>query len=169
MLIFGHLGITLGIAFILKQTIPSIRDNLDYRVIALGALLPDLIDKSIGRLLFPESIANGRLLGHTLLFVLILLIIGYFLLNRLGDSRIIQVAGASFLHLVGDLMWNDLYMLLWPAMGWRLPHGNPQGNFIDYLLNIISYSYIPELSLVFFAECVGFLIIAILFVRDIRK
>ncbi|OEU51521.1 MAG: hypothetical protein BA871_09955 [Desulfuromonadales bacterium C00003096] len=39
--------------------------------IAIGVILPDLIDKPIGRILLGESVANGRLFGHTLLFVLI--------------------------------------------------------------------------------------------------
>jgi len=44
--------------------------KINYLFVALGAILPDLIDKPIGRILLGESVANGRLFGHTLLFVL---------------------------------------------------------------------------------------------------
>jgi hypothetical protein len=74
MFVFGHLGITLGIAFILFQfVLPRIGirpKKINYLFIAIGAILPDLIDKPIGRILLGESVANGRLFGHTLLFVL---------------------------------------------------------------------------------------------------
>ncbi|MCK5661367.1 MAG: metal-dependent hydrolase [Methanosarcinales archaeon] len=166
MLIFGHLGVTLAIAFILKQKIPSIRGHLDYRIIALGALLPDLIDKLFGRLLFPVSIANGRIIGHTLMFVIILLIGGYILFKRYGDSRVVQVAGASFMHLVEDRMWNDPQIFFWPAMGWVFPRGNSYGNFIDYLMNTFSHGYIPELSFTLIFECIGFFVILSLLFRN---
>ena len=76
MLLFGHIGITPGIAFILFQfVLPRIgirSKKINYLFIALGAILLDLIDKPIGRILLGESVANGRLFGHTLLFVLLL-------------------------------------------------------------------------------------------------
>ena len=170
MFIFGHLGITLGIFFILGQLIPSIRDRLDYRVIALGALLPDLIDKPIGRFLFAESVASGRLVGHTLVFVLILLIGGYVLLNRRGDGgRGVQVAGAGFLHLVEDRMWMSPVTLLWPAMGWRFPQGDVYGSFMDYLLDVVSHCYIPEPSYVFVSEVVGLFVLVGMLVRYVRR
>ena len=43
---------------------------------ALGALIPDLIDKPVGHILFAETLDSGRLFGHGLLFVGILLAAG---------------------------------------------------------------------------------------------
>ncbi|MCD4740968.1 MAG: metal-dependent hydrolase, partial [Desulfobacteraceae bacterium] len=116
MFIFGHLGITFGIFFLAGLIVPSIRRHFDYRFIALGALLPDLIDKPIGRILFAESVASGYLVGHSLVFVIVIFIVGYALYRQRGNSHIIQVAGASFLHLVEDQMWNRPDRVLWPAL-----------------------------------------------------
>ncbi|MGB3458771.1 MAG: hypothetical protein WBB08_05650, partial [Halobacteriota archaeon] len=65
------------IAFVISRLVlPRLRGgtrpNLNYSFITLGAILPDLIDKQIGRILLGESVANVRLFGHTLLFVLLL-------------------------------------------------------------------------------------------------
>ena len=169
MFIFGHLGITLGIFFILSQFIPSIRSRLDYRIIALGALLPDLVDKPIGRFLFAESVASGRLVGHTLVFVLILLIGGYVLLKQRRDSLGVQVAGAGFLHLVEDRMWMSPVTLLWPALGWKFPQGDAYGSFKDYLLDVISHCYVPEPSYEFVSEVVGFIVLTGMLVRYVRR
>jgi hypothetical protein len=49
MLLFGHLGITLGIVFGLGIFIPRLRTIIDPKYLIIGALLPDLIDKPIGR------------------------------------------------------------------------------------------------------------------------
>jgi hypothetical protein len=57
---------------VLPRLSGGIIPNLNYSFITLGAILPDLIDKQIGRILLGESVANGRLFGHTLLFVLLL-------------------------------------------------------------------------------------------------
>ena len=35
---------------------------------ALGAILPDLVDKPLGHLLLQETLDNGRIFGHSLLF-----------------------------------------------------------------------------------------------------
>ena len=71
MLLFGHIGITLGIAWFIES---KLRVKIDYKLIIIGSLLPDIIDKPVGMILLP--LENGRVFGHTLLFVLILLLIG---------------------------------------------------------------------------------------------
>ncbi|GAH30952.1 unnamed protein product, partial [marine sediment metagenome] len=106
MFVFGHIGVTLGIAFVLFQfVLPriGIRLKINYLFIALGAILPDLIDKPIGRILLGESVANGRLFGHTLLFVLILITIGFFC--KYHRDGVFCLAFATFMHLCEDKMW----------------------------------------------------------------
>ncbi|MEA3470190.1 MAG: metal-dependent hydrolase [Thermodesulfobacteriota bacterium] len=165
MFILGHLGVTLAAFFLASLAIPSIRRRLDYRFIALGALLPDLIDKPVGRLLFAESVASGRLVAHTLVFVIVMFFVGYALYRLRGESRVVQVAGACGLHLVEDRMWESPATLLWPMLGWGFPEGNHYGSFLDYLLNITTLSYVPELSFVFVAEVFGVLVLGVMFVR----
>ncbi len=169
MFIFGHLGITLGIFFLAGLAVPSIRRHLDYRFIALGALLPDLIDKPIGRILFAESVASGYLVAHSLVFVIVISLIGYALYRQRGDSRVIQVAGASFLHLVEDQMWKSPVTLLWPALGWGFPHGNAYGSFTNYVLDAGSSCCVPKLSIGFVFEVVGVFVLAGMLVRYLRR
>jgi len=44
-----------------------------YSFILIGALLPDLIDKPIGKIMLAESLSNGRLFAHSFLFIFFLL------------------------------------------------------------------------------------------------
>jgi len=76
MLLFGHIGVTLGVFFVLGIFIPRLKSIIDPKYLVIGALLPDLVDKPLGRVIFSSTLANGRIIGHTLLFSLILLLIG---------------------------------------------------------------------------------------------
>lgn len=115
MFILGHLGITLGIFYLASLAFPSLKRHIDYRFIAVGALLPDLIDKAIGRVLFEDIFASGRLFAHSLVFVIVILVVGYVYFRQQGDSRIMMVAGASFLHLMEDQMWMNPQTFFWPV------------------------------------------------------
>ena len=166
MFVFGHIGITLGVAFIISQLVlPRIRcemrPNINYLFITLGAILPDLIDKPIGRILLGESVANGRLFGHTLLFVLILITIGFFLKNH--RNEIFCLSFATFLHLCEDRMWEMPATLLYPLYGFGFPKGTVMGeNWYDYFLLVFNRSYAPALSYVFVSEMVGTVILGCL-------
>ena len=54
MFIFGHIGITIGIVFIVSHLVPrlKIRNKVNYWFVAFGAILPDLIDKNWFALFF---------------------------------------------------------------------------------------------------------------------
>jgi len=118
----GHLGIG-------RQLVPArLRDQLRFRWLALGCLLPDLIDKPLwlaqraGFLPAPLSFLGGtRMVGHTLLAILALA-----LSARLSRSRGLgAVALGALTHaatdLAGDLAgapgtdWR--VWLLWPFFG----------------------------------------------------
>lgn len=96
MLIFGHIGITLGIAWLVES---RLKIKMDYKLIIIGSLLPDIIDKPVGMIILP--LHNGRIFGHTLLFILILLLIG------LKYRKSLFLSFASFLHLIEDEIWKD--------------------------------------------------------------
>jgi len=52
MFLFGHLGITLGIAFLFFRVLKIEPDRRLYLFVLTGAVLPDLIDKPVGEILF---------------------------------------------------------------------------------------------------------------------
>ena len=167
MFVFGHIGITLGIAFIISRLVlprikiwNGVRPKINYSFIALGAILPDLIDKPIGRILLGESVANGRLFGHTLLFVLMLVMIGFFFKLKNHRNEIFCLSFAAFMHLCEDRMWEIPATLLYPLYGFGFPKGAVIGeNWYDYFLLVFNGSYTPSLSYVFVSEIMGVVIL----------
>lgn len=115
-MLFWHLGLTVAIIFFTLG-----RRSIDYRVVMLGGILPDLIDKPIGTLLFRQEFQNGRIFGHTLLFALILVLgIQTFLRGRTARRWFVLPIGC-LVHLGLDGMWNDPITLFWPLFGTDFP------------------------------------------------
>ena len=104
MLLFGHLGVTLGIFFLICIFAPLLRTIIDPKYLLVGALLPDLIDKPLGEIILASTFSTGRMIGHTILLSFTLLYIGLFVYERKGDIRIISLATGSFFHLMEDQM-----------------------------------------------------------------
>ena len=143
MLLFAHAGITLGAAFGLEMAVNRLRRfrrgnpakahegsspasrivrAVDYRLVLIGALLPDVVDKPLGHYLLSDSLNNnGRIFAHTFLFFLILLIVGLYRLWRGGHIGVMVLALASGGHLVLDEMWHTKVTLWWPFYGWSFP------------------------------------------------
>jgi hypothetical protein len=110
MLLFGHLGIGLGLAWLLSWKSPTI---IDYRLVLFGAILPDLIDKPLGYFLG----IGGRTWSHTFLFLYAILALSF--VPRLTFFRLIGFGVAT--HLLLDQMWNLPRIVLYPAYGWTFP------------------------------------------------
>ncbi|ABE52908.1 metal-dependent hydrolase [Methanococcoides burtonii] len=157
MFIIGHLGLTLAIFLVISLLVPSIRNMIDYRFVAVGALLPDLIDKPIGRLFFEEIFANGRIFAHTFLFVLVLFAMGAIIhkYHKENGTGMIILSIASFMHLLQDRMWTVPQTFLWPIMGWEFPHGTTYGGFSHYLSVVTANSFAPEVSNTYMFELAG--------------
>jgi len=50
----------------------SLVKQIDIRVLIIGSLLPDVIDKPVGIYLFRSTFSNGRIFCHTLLFLILI-------------------------------------------------------------------------------------------------
>lgn len=168
MFIFGHIGITLGIFYLLSRL--SSKNNFAASVpwIVIGALLPDFIDKPLGRIILADTIGSGRIFAHTLLFGFLLVLAGYYLYNQ-GKHEILIVAGASFCHILEDQIWNNPGVFLWPLFGWEFPRDAISGSFMEYLMRILSRSYDPEYTEVFVPEIIGLFIIVLLTGKHIQE
>lgn len=101
MLFFAHVGLALLLARPFKR--------VDLPFLAIGSVLPDIIDKPLGTILFGTS----RIFGHTLLFLLLLAVLAIYL----RDMRIASLCGGVFIHLGLDSMWASPATLLWPLLG----------------------------------------------------
>lgn len=100
--------------------------RVDYRLVMFGALLPDLIDKPLGWILFREHFkvdgaANSHLYGHTGLFALLLIVAGAFLIAGWNDPRLFAVGVAVASHLAVDPVTHAPGLLIWPLLGTDFP------------------------------------------------
>jgi len=151
MLLLAHVGITLGLTKGLEKVLSyrgmkEFTDLIDYRLVFLGSMLPDIIDKPLGGLILRETLGNGRIYSHTLLFLLFLLIPGVFVCFKYKRPGLFVVAGGSTIHCILDGMWYFPETFLWPVYGWSFPKGDPENwlRLWAYLLTYPKY-YIPEI------------------------
>ncbi len=161
MLLFGHIGLTLGIFYLLSILT---KRKFSYPLIIIGSILPDLIDKPLGRVILP--LGSGRLIGHTLVFLLILIIIGLSLISIGLYWQMLTLALADALHLIEDRMWEQPAILLWPLLGGFQIHKAISIN--DYILGLLQGLH-PSLSITFISEVAGFVILLAYFAVQVRK
>ena len=118
---------------------------IDYRLVLLGSLLPDIIDKPVFLLIGGGASLSGRDYAHTLLLNLTLLV-GGMVLFRYRKPGLLIISLSSFMHLILDQIWNSPVVLLWPLLG-PLPHGETSGWLADRFQELFLYPrvYIPEI------------------------
>ncbi|MDD1664770.1 MAG: metal-dependent hydrolase [Methanomicrobiales archaeon] len=127
---------------------------------AIGAILPDLIDKPVGQILLLGEIGYGRIIFHTLLVFAIVLILGLVLWRYRRSLVVLALATGIFSHQILDSMWNEPADWLYPFFGqpplWRtFPPGylmllvrdnleNPPEWFLGALFFIGLYLYLKR-------------------------
>lgn len=97
------------------------RLDFDYRVVAFGALIPDLIDKPLSWYLFPGSLPDSHVYGHTLLLPAVLVALGIALAWRRGDTRLLGLGLGCLTHPLVDPVILYPGTLFWPALGTQFP------------------------------------------------
>lgn len=193
MLLFGHIGITAGVAkacdtwlsmsrpgsgyqadasskfgavssrkrlrlYYLLNRVKGRIGSIDYRIILVGSLLPDIIDKSVwlfARSLYSGNYLSGRDYVHTVLFNLALFI-GGLVLIRYRKSWLLIISLSSFMHLLLDQMWRSPVVLLWPLLG-SLP--KPEREIIDWFAYLIQRLF--SRPAVYVPEIIGLVIISL--------
>ena len=129
MYFFAHLlaGILLGILLAVLA-----RDTRLIPACALGSILPDLVDKPVGLLLFPEIFGTGRIFFHALLIFFLILFSGILIYTKYPRTGILVLAVAAgvITHQVLDAMWLQPSNWYWPALGPFKGHSRPDF-FID--------------------------------------
>jgi inner membrane protein len=160
MLIFGHVGLTLGTAALTARAIAGRKEGreekrpffaplaryVDIRVLMVGSLLPDIIDKPVGDFLFRDTLGNGRIYAHTLLFFVLVAAAGYYLYRRRGHVWLLTLAAGDFMHLILDEIWQEPKTLFWPLLGWRFGWYELHGWLFSMLRELLQepYVYISE-------------------------
>lgn len=129
---FWHVGATIGFVRY------AFRDEaMDLRFLAVGAILPDLIDTPIGIWMW-SSWQTTRLWSHSLLFGSILMMAVLVMTSR-GPRRKqwMLVSIGVLVHLALDAMWADPETLWWPFLGWSFA-GTGFAAFGDYAMSVMS-------------------------------
>ncbi len=162
MLLLAHMGITLAVTRNLEKAMVGrgmrkIQNLIDYRLVLVGSMLPDIIDKPLGGFVLRETLGNGRIYSHTLLFLIFLFGIGMFFWYKFNYSSFLVLAGGSFFHHILDGMWLFRGTFLWPAHGWGFPEGTSENWLSHWMQSLLTdpYVYVPEIIggivIIFFA------------------
>jgi hypothetical protein len=113
--LFWHVGATLWLfRWIFRDP------KVDIRFLFAGAILPDLIDLTIGTVVLADRYSTGELWFHSLLLPSIYMA-GVVAMTRRGRRRrAFMAVGIGWLfHLLLDGMWANQDVFLWPFFGAR--------------------------------------------------
>jgi len=197
MLVFGHVGITVGVAALaaeaqkrvllsrvnrnerVKSSLNSSQvaglpgnnpghevswlaflvNQIDLRVLILGSLLPDVIDKPIGTILF----SSGQMFCHTLFFLIVISLSGIYIWRSRRQTWLFILSFGTLMHLILDMMWLKPQILLWPMHGW----GFPKREYVGYLQNI--WHALLTMPEVYIPEIIGAVILVWLTLELVRR
>ncbi|HJO81563.1 MAG: metal-dependent hydrolase [SAR202 cluster bacterium] len=173
--VFGHVGLTIGAAYgsrlaASRWTKRRIGQAIDYRVIVVGSMLPDLIDKPLGLWIAPDLVDGSlRSIGHTLIFAIALLIAGAAFWRAERGAGVALFAASSAGHVVLDLTWRTESILLWPFLGWEFgaKYPSPSQWASQHLFDALRFfTDYPELA--------GFLVIVafstrVVYTKNVRR
>jgi len=117
----GHVGLTVALARLAGDRVPAL-SAAPLWALALGALLPDVLDKPLGHAIL--DLGNGRILFHTVLFALVVLAAALAISRARPAAAPVALALAlgCGTHLLFDRMWEDPQALLWPLLGTEFAH-----------------------------------------------
>lgn len=113
MFLLGHLGITVGIFYLVRHLT---KRKFDYRHVLIGAIISDIIDKSFSLLLAGNPFTYGRFIGHTLIFAAFVFAL-YF-----KDKRFATMGGAVLVHFILDIPQSFAGTLFWPLTNFDMYH-----------------------------------------------
>jgi inner membrane protein len=95
----------------------ELADKVDYRLILVGSLLPDFIDKPLGNIFLSHIFANGRIFAHTLLFLFLILALAIILFQTRKQVWVFYLLFGTMTHFLLDQIWLTPGTLFWPSLG----------------------------------------------------
>lgn len=155
MYLVGHIGITIFFFFVFSKLVESDYSKF-YLFIGLGSLLPDIIDKPIGAILFEK----GRWFGHSVIFLTLIFVILFIIFteqkfNEIQIRDILKVIYvSSLIHLLEDGRGLTLNIVFWPFNG-GIPKGSP-GDFLHGFQD----------TLTIFFEIVGVILLVVIGISE---
>lgn len=116
MIFFGHVGITTALVKLIDDKVNPFEENIDYRFVMVGSILPDLIDKPLAILFLIGHAQSFRFLAHTLTFYTILIFLGILRFIIKSRTNILILGICSFIHTILDLSWVFPKIYLYPFL-----------------------------------------------------
>ncbi len=118
----SHVAYTWGALSLLQRRVPALR-RVDYRLVAIAAMLPDIIDKPLAWAYFYRRYHAAVLFSHTLLANLTV----FAVTSR--RSRGVQPYALAFIgHAIIDRLWFFPDTFFWPLRGWRFHEWKKAGS-----------------------------------------
>jgi len=154
-------GFPRDLAVAASARLTSLAERVDLRLLFLGSMISDVIDKPIGRAILSETYDNGRIYAHTLLFLVLATAVGLYIYKRKRSSAGLVFSLGVLAHLFLDAMWFRPRTFLWPLLGL---------SFGEYPTDLYSWSGIqammdkvlanPAMALMALPEVIGGLVVA---------
>jgi len=126
--ILWHAGLTMTIVWFVMRGNPRV----DYRIVAVASLLPDIIDKPIGRIILRGRYDTGRIYAHTLLFNVLLFSVLFFMRGR-HKRTFVLIPISSLLHIAEDGVFAVPKLFWWPFFGATFPKDRLTGGVLGFL------------------------------------
>ncbi len=118
----SHIAYTIATVDLLKDRIPVLK-KVDYRLVALAAMGPDLIDKPLAVLYFYRRYKSAVLFAHTLLVHL-----GVFIYIVWKKPKGWLYGLAFNGHAILDRLWLFKNTWYWPFTGWHFQVWGKRGS-----------------------------------------
>ncbi len=112
------------------------QSSIDYRLVAMGSVLPDAVDRVVRRLANGRWTPHHHLIGHTLLFGAGLLAPGIVMATGGRDMRLLSVGVAALSHLLVDPVVREPQTLFWPALGTGFTASRPPSAIITAVTQV---------------------------------
>ena len=113
MFVFGHLGFGHQLASPWRQRLPAVP-------LALGMLLPDIIDKPLYYARFSDVISSTRTFGHSGLLWIVFLLLGWAIGRRWPIALAVGMITHIILDFTLDLLAASDPRITWLALTWPL-------------------------------------------------
>lgn len=127
----GHIAAACGTAWLargeVRRRAPTsllavVLNRIDYRAVAFGALLPDLIDKPLVWFVLRDEKYGGHHIAHSLIASSALMAVG--LTVSEGPTSVFLTGFGAFTHVVYDSMSHVPWSLFYPLMKLDVPRND---------------------------------------------
>lgn len=102
MLIFGHVGITTGLIKTYEKVTKGKNSKgnnfTDYRIVMIGSLLPDIIDKPVVQIMYGLRNHSGHFVAHSYVFSGLMIIAGIIAILMNKNKGIFMLGICSLIH-----------------------------------------------------------------------